>query len=113
MFSPQYLNALASKTGFQPASLQKHMSLIVVLREMQRHPLLGKAFVLRGGTAINLFWYNLPRLSVDIDLNYIGSVDRDVMQRERGTLERQWIAPPHVTCTMYTDWPGIVQTSIP
>lgn len=27
-------------------------------------------FVLKGGTAINLFYRNLPRLSVDIDLAY-------------------------------------------
>lgn len=29
-------------------------------------------FALKGGTAINLFYQNLPRLSVDIDLTYIG-----------------------------------------
>jgi predicted nucleotidyltransferase component of viral defense system len=27
-------------------------------------------FALKGGTAINLFYRNLPRLSVDIDLTY-------------------------------------------
>ena len=31
-----------------------------------------KCFALKGGSAINLFYYNLPRLSVDIDLTYIG-----------------------------------------
>lgn len=30
-----------------------------------------KAFALKGGTAINLFVRNLPRLSVDIDLTYL------------------------------------------
>lgn len=30
-------------------------------------------FALRGGTAINLFVRNLPRLSVDIDLVYLPS----------------------------------------
>jgi predicted nucleotidyltransferase component of viral defense system len=89
VFSAEYLNGLATRTGFQAASLQKQMSLIVVLREIKRHPLLSKAFVLRGATAINLFWYDLPRLSVDIDLNYIGSVDKEVMQRERAGLEKQ------------------------
>lgn len=29
-------------------------------------------FVLKGGTAINMFYMGMPRLSVDIDLNYIG-----------------------------------------
>jgi Nucleotidyl transferase AbiEii toxin, Type IV TA system len=39
--------------------------------------------VLKGGTAVNLFYLELPRLSVDIDLNYIGQLNREEMQRER------------------------------
>lgn len=34
-------------------------------------------FALKGGTAINLFVRNLPRLSVDIDLAYLPVEDRD------------------------------------
>lgn len=34
-------------------------------------------FALKGGTAINLFHRNLPRLSVDIDLTYLPVKDRD------------------------------------
>jgi len=30
-----------------------------------------KCFALKGGTAINLFIRNMPRLSVDIDLTYL------------------------------------------
>ncbi|MCD8295431.1 MAG: nucleotidyl transferase AbiEii/AbiGii toxin family protein [Clostridia bacterium] len=33
-------------------------------------------FVLKGGTAMNLFYRNMPRLSVDIDLDYVGSIDQ-------------------------------------
>jgi predicted nucleotidyltransferase component of viral defense system len=36
-----------------------------------------KCFALKGGTAINLFYRNLPRLSVDIDLLYIPMDDRE------------------------------------
>lgn len=35
-----------------------------------------KIFALKGGTAINLFVRNLPRLSVDIDLTYLPFQDR-------------------------------------
>ena len=35
-------------------------------------------FALKGGTAINLFYSNLPRLSVDIDLTYVYFDSRDV-----------------------------------
>ena len=34
-------------------------------------------FALKGGTAINLFLRDMPRLSVDIDLAYIPVEDRD------------------------------------
>lgn len=42
-------------------------------------PLVAKedCFALKGGTAINLFVRDLPRLSVDIDLAYIPVQDRD------------------------------------
>lgn len=33
-------------------------------------------FALKGGTAINLFYQNMPRLSVDIDLTYLPIEDR-------------------------------------
>ena len=33
-------------------------------------------FALKGGTAINLFYRELPRLSVDIDLTYLPLTDR-------------------------------------
>ena len=34
-------------------------------------------FALKGGTAINLFYRDMPRLSVDIDLTYLPIEDRD------------------------------------
>ena len=34
-------------------------------------------FALKGGTAINLFYRDLPRLSVDIDLTYLPIKDRN------------------------------------
>lgn len=89
MFSKEYLQKMAQRSGFLMDSLQKQMTLLDLLREISRHPLLGKRFALKGGTAINLFWFPLPRLSVDIDLNYIGSYDRGIMLKERPLLEEQ------------------------
>jgi len=65
------------------------MTLLDLLREISRHPLLGKKFALKGGTAINLLWFPMPRLSVDIDLNYVGSADRQMMLEERPRLEKE------------------------
>ncbi len=36
-----------------------------------------EAFALKGGTAINLFYRDMPRLSVDIDLTYLRIEDRE------------------------------------
>ena len=41
-----------------------------------------KCFALKGGTAINLFVRDLPRLSVDIDLTYLPVADREGSLRE-------------------------------
>jgi predicted nucleotidyltransferase component of viral defense system len=41
-------------------------------------------FALKGGTAINMFVRNLPRLSVDIDLTYLPEADREHALTEIG-----------------------------
>lgn len=51
---------------------QAHL-LISVLSQVAKEP----CFALKGGTAINLFVRNMPRLSVDIDLSYLPVEDRD------------------------------------
>lgn len=48
-----------------------------------------KVFALKGGTAINLFYRNMPRLSVDIDLTYLPIKDRaETLAEIDATLER-------------------------
>ena len=48
-----------------------------------------RCFALKGGTAINLFVRDLPRLSVDIDLTYLPIKDRAASLAEIGAaLER-------------------------
>jgi hypothetical protein len=46
-------------------------------------------FALKGGTAINLFVRDFPRLSVDADLTYLGSESReDALQKTEDALQR-------------------------
>lgn len=44
---------------------------VQLLIEVLPHVTMGKYFALKGGTAINLFVRDMPRLSVDIDLMYL------------------------------------------
>lgn len=47
---------------------KKQVNLLLrILPEIAR----DKAFALHGGTAVNLFCNNMPRLSVDIDLTWL------------------------------------------
>ena len=87
ILSPQRLQREAIATGFRPESLEKVIRLISLLEGIFREPELRGRLALKGGTALNLFLFDVPRLSVDIDLNYIGAVDREGMEAERPSLE--------------------------
>lgn len=81
--SRERLTAIAQAEGFQPDALEKAIRLLGLLGGISRHPFLRDRLALKGGTALNLFFFDLPRLSVDIDLNYIGAEDRETMLAER------------------------------
>ncbi|MFN2188831.1 MAG: nucleotidyl transferase AbiEii/AbiGii toxin family protein, partial [Candidatus Promineifilaceae bacterium] len=36
---------------------------------------MGPRVALKGGTTLNLFVFDVPQLSVDIDVNYVGAAD--------------------------------------
>jgi hypothetical protein len=63
------------------------LRLLALLEALHSHPFLKPRIALKGGTALNLFHFDVPRLSVDIDLNYIGAADRETMLAERPKLE--------------------------
>ncbi|MCI0484035.1 MAG: nucleotidyl transferase AbiEii/AbiGii toxin family protein [candidate division NC10 bacterium] len=88
-YSREYLERLAAQTGYRPDALEKVLRLERFLNQISRHPFLGTRLVLKGGTAVNLFFYGkAPRLSVDLDFNYIGALDREKMLHERADVER-------------------------
>jgi hypothetical protein len=70
--SKEKLAAEAELTGFRAEVFGKVIHLLSLLDGFRVHPCLKHRLVLKGGTALNLFSFNLPRLSVYIDLNYFG-----------------------------------------
>lgn len=80
--------AAIDTSGFQPRTLDKVERLLDLLDEMQRHPDLKGKLAMHGGTAINLFMLDIPQLSVDIDISYVGALAREEMLRERPFIER-------------------------
>ncbi|MFW6114506.1 MAG: nucleotidyl transferase AbiEii/AbiGii toxin family protein [bacterium] len=82
------LQRQAAQGGFRVEVLEKVCRLRQILTGFGRHPFLKSRLVLKGGTALNLFLFDLPRLSVDIDLNYVGQADREAMLAERPYVEQ-------------------------
>jgi predicted nucleotidyltransferase component of viral defense system len=88
MLSEDDLQREAASTGFRPEVLEQVIRSIELLEGLRSHPFLKKRVVLKGGTALNLFVFDVPRLSVDIDLNYTGAADRETMLAERPKVEQ-------------------------
>jgi len=86
--SAEKLAAEAESTGFRPDVLEKAAHLMGLLDTLQSHPFLKGKLALKGGTALNLFVFNIPRLSVDIDLNYVGAESREAMLQERPKIDQ-------------------------
>lgn len=82
-YDKAFLEKKSHETGFMRATLEKVYRLTDILEYFNQNPLLKDSLALKGGTAINLTIFNLPRLSVDIDLDYTRNSDRDTMLTER------------------------------
>ncbi|HEX9582922.1 MAG TPA: nucleotidyl transferase AbiEii/AbiGii toxin family protein [Gammaproteobacteria bacterium] len=53
------------------------------------HVAAEECFALKGGTAINFFWRDFPRLSVDVDLTYVPVESREAsLENISGALSR-------------------------
>ncbi|MDP2182056.1 MAG: nucleotidyl transferase AbiEii/AbiGii toxin family protein [Actinomycetota bacterium] len=78
----------AAAAGFAPEPYEKVAWLLELLAGLESHPYLRGRLALKGGTALNVFVFDLPRLSVDIDLNYVGAADRETMLAERPLVEQ-------------------------
>lgn len=70
---------IAKETNFIKDNVEKVMRLIDILEFIFTSEWKDK-LTLKGGTAINLFYRDLPRLSVDIDLDYIGDTKEEMSQ---------------------------------
>ena len=71
--------ALAKDNGFRSETLEKVLRLIDVLDFINKTDELSPYLVLKGGTSINFTIFDLPRLSVDIDLDFSFNGSREEM----------------------------------
>lgn len=78
----------AAETGFRSEVVEKVLRLRGILNRLDGHPSSRGMWVLKGGTALNLVYLDVPRLSVDIDVNFVGAEDVEGMRRARPDFER-------------------------
>ena len=76
--------------GFTPTVVDKVERLLELLAALHEDPILSDVFVLHGGTALNLFYDDAPRLSVDIDLMFVGAIGVEEMRRMRPEVDERF-----------------------
>lgn len=82
-YDKNFISKRAAEAGFNKDTYEKVLRLIDVLEFLNQDVFLKNRLALKGGTAINLLEFDLPRLSVDIDLDYTKNSSVDVMKKER------------------------------
>lgn len=82
-FNKRQLQKEADKYHYVRDTYEKVVRLTDILSYIHSEPLLFNNLALKGGTAINLTIFNLPRLSVDIDLDFTINSSRDEMMETR------------------------------
>ena len=85
MYNKIAMGRQARELGFVRDSFEKMVRLTEFLRYINSEPELRPLLALKGGTAINLAIFNLPRLSVDIDLDFTENLTKDktAIKRDR------------------------------
>jgi predicted nucleotidyltransferase component of viral defense system len=83
-----YFNIISGRTGFLALPLEKLYRLIDILSEVNRGEL-KEYLALRGGTAINLCYNRLPRLSIDLDLVLTRNGDKSNMIADRSVVRQR------------------------
>lgn len=85
-YTSKEIGRIADETSFNKNTCEKVLRLLSVL-DFINHGELSGTLALKGGTAINLFMLDLPRLSVDIDLDFDLPLDRDGMLARRAEVD--------------------------
>lgn len=91
IISKQRLIELSASTGFIKDNLEKVLRLSEILKFFNEDQFFNERLALKGGTAINLTIFDLPRLSVDIDLDYSLDVSKEEMANEKEVISSKVI----------------------
>jgi predicted nucleotidyltransferase component of viral defense system len=88
-YSKSFLEKTAVDSGFTRDNLEKVFRLCDILQFLNTYSVTKEYLSLKGGTAINLTVFDMPRLSVDIDLDFSKAYSRDKMLNIRTTINEE------------------------
>ena len=86
IYNKAEIGRVAQQQGFVRDTFEKVVRLKEILRYLNEEEYLREHLLLKGGTAINLTVFDLPRLSVDIDMDYTPNDTKEDMLEAR-----EWI----------------------
>ncbi len=78
-YNKAQIGRIATKNGFVRDTFEKVLRLKEILKFINEHEYLREHILLKGGTAINMTVFNLPRLSIDIDMDFVPNYNREDM----------------------------------
>lgn len=87
-----YLAKSAKELGVVANSLETVIRLTEALRYINSDIQLRSQLALKGGTALNLLFSNLPRLSVDLDFDYAINDSKEKMLKERQVIKKKLLS---------------------
>jgi len=109
-YDKHFIDKQARLFGYQSSSFEKVARLIDVLRFLNETQEMQDNLALKGGTAINLTIFNLPRLSVDIDLDFAQNLTKEETKIKRERIKS--VLEQHMTAEGYTKSPKSKETHI-
>lgn len=83
-YDKRLIQRIAAEHSYTATNVEKVIRLCIILDDLNHHPdFIGK-LLLKGGTAINLIAFDtLPRLSVDLDLDFANNLSKEDTESAR------------------------------
>ncbi len=82
------LGQMAKQYGFVRDTFEKVLRLKEILTYLNTDEYLHEHLALKGGTAINMTIFNLPRLSIDLDLDFTPNLPLEDMEKARDKITK-------------------------
>jgi len=80
---------LQRDTGFNMDFLEKAYHITRILSGIFSHRQIKEDVALKGGTALNFIYLNVPRISVDLDFNFIRALEKEEIIRKRAEVSKE------------------------